>query len=84
MKAIVVAVAPKPVNVVVSPAEKVLTVAELQRVGVKRISLGVALYTHAFDAVEQAARALIAGVLAAATTGMSFGRVNELLTGAKG
>ncbi|WP_377273663.1 isocitrate lyase/phosphoenolpyruvate mutase family protein [Peterkaempfera sp. SMS 1(5)a] len=77
--AIVAAVAPTPVNVLISPSDKVLTVAELQGVGVKRISLGPALYTHAAGALEQAARALVAGDLASATTGMSFDRINELL-----
>ncbi|MFE4547324.1 isocitrate lyase/phosphoenolpyruvate mutase family protein [Streptomyces sp. NPDC056785] len=77
--AIVTAVAPTPVNVLVSPADKVLTVAELQEAGVKRISLGPLLHTHAMAAVEQAAKALLAGDLASATTGMSFARVNELL-----
>lgn len=77
--AIVTAVAPTPVNVLVSPADKALTVAELQEAGVKRISLGPLLYTHAMAAVEQATQALLAGDLASATTGMSFARVNELL-----
>jgi 2-methylisocitrate lyase-like PEP mutase family enzyme len=45
--AIVTAVAPAPVNVLISPADQVLTVPELQQVGVKRISLAPALYTHA-------------------------------------
>jgi 2-methylisocitrate lyase-like PEP mutase family enzyme len=76
---IVTAVAPTPVNVLVSPADKVLTVAELRKAGVKRISLGPALYTHAMGALEQATKALVAGDLASATTGMSFGRINELL-----
>lgn len=77
--AIVAAVAPKPVNVLVSPADKVLTVAELQQAGVKRISLGPALYTHAMGALEQAIRALLSGDLASATTGISFERIGELL-----
>ncbi|MFJ9729641.1 isocitrate lyase/phosphoenolpyruvate mutase family protein [Streptomyces sp. NPDC101209] len=77
--AIVSAVAPTPVNVLVSPADEVLTVAELQKAGVKRISLGPALYTHAMEALEQATQALVAGDLAAATTGVSFERINELL-----
>ncbi|WP_245687178.1 isocitrate lyase/PEP mutase family protein [Streptacidiphilus griseoplanus] len=77
--AIVTAVAPTPVNVLISPSDNVLTVAELQKVGVKRISLGPALYTHAAGALEQATRALVAGDLASATTGMSFDRINELL-----
>ncbi|MEV5781362.1 isocitrate lyase/phosphoenolpyruvate mutase family protein [Streptomyces sp. NPDC052287] len=81
--AIVTAVAPTPVNVLVSPSDKVLTVAELQQAGVKRISLGPLLYTHAMGALEQATKALRAGDLASATTGMSFARVNELLTHGK-
>jgi 2-methylisocitrate lyase-like PEP mutase family enzyme len=81
--AIVTAVAPTPVNVLVSPSDKVLTVAELQQAGVKRISLGPLLYTHAMAAVEQATKALLAGDLASATTGMSFARVNELLARGK-
>ncbi|MEU1533900.1 isocitrate lyase/PEP mutase family protein [Streptomyces fagopyri] len=83
LAAIVTAVAPTPVNVLVSPADKVLTVAELQNAGVKRISLGPLLYTHAMEAAEQATRALLAGDLASATSGMSFTRVNELLARGK-
>ncbi|WP_328759933.1 isocitrate lyase/PEP mutase family protein [Streptomyces sp. NBC_00271] len=81
--AIVTAVAPTPVNVLVSPSDKVLTVAELQKAGVKRISLGPLLYAHAMGAVEEAAKALLAGDLASATTGMNFARVNELLARGK-
>ncbi|MGW3691123.1 isocitrate lyase/PEP mutase family protein [Streptomyces sp. NPDC005125] len=81
--AIVTAVAPTPVNVLVSPSDKVLTVSELQQAGVKRISLGPLLYTHAMGALEQATKALLAGDLASATTGMSFARVNELLAHGK-
>ncbi|MFC4016593.1 isocitrate lyase/phosphoenolpyruvate mutase family protein [Micromonospora sp. GCM10011542] len=77
--AIVTAVAPTPVNVLISPADQVLTVSELQKAGVKRISLGPALYTHAMGALEQAAAALKAGDIASATTGISFDRVGELL-----
>lgn len=78
--AIIAAVAPKPVNVLISPADKVLSVAELQKVGVKRISLGPALYANAMGALEQAIKALVAGDLAKATTGMSFDRIGDLLT----
>ena len=77
--AIVNAVAPAPVNVLISPADQVLTVAELQQAGVKRISLGPALYTHAMSALEQAATALVAGDIASAATGIGFDRVGELL-----
>lgn len=78
--AIVTAVAPTPVNVLISPADGVLTVAELQEVGVKRISLGPALYTNALTALSQAARALTAGDIASATAGIGFDRVSELLS----
>jgi 2-methylisocitrate lyase-like PEP mutase family enzyme len=81
--AIVTAVAPTPVNVLISPADKVLTVVELQKAGVKRISLGPALYTHAMKALEQATKALVAGDLTAATTGISFERIGELLARGK-
>jgi 2-methylisocitrate lyase-like PEP mutase family enzyme len=76
---IVSAVAPKPVNVLISPADRVLTVAELQHAGVKRVSLGPALYTNVLAALEQAARALKGGDIAAATTGIDLGRVTERL-----
>jgi 2-methylisocitrate lyase-like PEP mutase family enzyme len=83
LTAIVTAVAPTPVNVLISPADKVLSVAELKQAGVKRISLGPALYIHAMGAVEEATRALLAGDLPAATTGISFERVGQLLNGAR-
>lgn len=81
--AIVTAVAPTPVNVLVSPADKVLTVDELRRAGVKRISLGPFLYAGAMAALERATKALVAGDLAAATAGMGFDRIGELIAGAK-
>jgi 2-methylisocitrate lyase-like PEP mutase family enzyme len=80
---IITAVAPTPVNVLISPADKVLSVAELQKAGVKRISVGPALYTHAMGALERAGKDLLAGDLTAATTGISFGRVGELLSRGK-
>jgi 2-methylisocitrate lyase-like PEP mutase family enzyme len=83
VRTIVAAVAPKPVNVVVSPADKTLTVAELQQAGVKRISLGSSLYAHAMAAVEQGTKALAAGDLASATTGLTFSRLSGLLAQAK-
>jgi 2-methylisocitrate lyase-like PEP mutase family enzyme len=79
LSAIVNAVAPTPVNVLISPADKVLTVAELRDAGVRRISLGPALYTHAMAAIEHATKAVLAGDLTSVTTGISFGRVVELL-----
>ncbi|TDU90660.1 2-methylisocitrate lyase-like PEP mutase family enzyme [Kribbella voronezhensis] len=79
VRAIVTAVAPKPVNIVVSPADRKLTVAELQEAGVKRISLGMALYAHTMAALEQATKSLLAGDIASATNGITFARLTELL-----
>src|SRR4051812_37965613 len=79
IRAIVTAVAPTPVNVLISPADAVLTVAELRAVGVKRISLGPALYAHAMGALDEAVGALVRGDIATATTGMDSGRMDALL-----
>jgi 2-methylisocitrate lyase-like PEP mutase family enzyme len=83
VRKIVAAVAPKPVNVVVSPADKTVTVAELQKAGVKRISLGSALYAQTMSVLDRAAMALVAGDLPAATAGAKF-RFRRLLRQAKG
>jgi 2-methylisocitrate lyase-like PEP mutase family enzyme len=77
--AIVKAVAPKPVNVVVGPGDRSVTVAELRQAGVKRISMGVALYTRAMGALKEAAGQLAAGDIASATAGMSFGEASKLI-----
>ncbi|MEV6283923.1 isocitrate lyase/phosphoenolpyruvate mutase family protein [Kribbella sp. NPDC051770] len=83
VEAIVTAVAPTPVNLLVSPADQVLTVAELQRAGVKRISLGPWLYVHAMGALDQATQDLVKGDLASAATGLDFGRIAELIARSK-
>lgn len=79
LRKIVRAVAPTPVNVLISPADTVLSVDELRRIGVKRISLGPALYVHAMGAAEEAVAALARGDIKAATVGMEFGRIDALL-----
>jgi 2-methylisocitrate lyase-like PEP mutase family enzyme len=55
------AVAPKPVNVLIGPG---VTLAELAALGVRRVSLGSALYGVAMEAVARAGAALAAGDLA--------------------
>jgi 2-methylisocitrate lyase-like PEP mutase family enzyme len=82
--AMVKAVAPKPVNVVVSPVDKVLTVDELRRAGVKRISLGKALYTQAMSALGEAVTALAAGDMASATAAGRRFPLDDVLRQAKG
>jgi 2-methylisocitrate lyase-like PEP mutase family enzyme len=70
IRAIVKAVAPKPVNVVVRPRSGVVPVSELEAAGVKRISLGSVGYTHAMGALRAALNAAAAGNLGPVSTGM--------------
>lgn len=79
---IVRAVAPKPVNVLVSPADRVLTVQELQDAGVRRVSLGPDLYANAMTALRRAAHSLRDGDIASATSGIGFGRIYDLVAAA--
>lgn len=58
IRAIVEAVAPKPVNVLVSAPSKVLSVSRLADLGVRRISVGSALARVAWGAFLRAAREL--------------------------
>ncbi len=83
VSAIVRAVAPKPVNLVVGTMAGTLPVADLQRAGVKRISLGVALYTRVMADLRKAAEELAGGDLQSASTGMSFGQVVKLINNAR-
>jgi 2-methylisocitrate lyase-like PEP mutase family enzyme len=66
IRAVVRAVAPKPVNVLIGPG---VTVAELAAAGVRRISLGGALYRRALGGLRAAAAALVSGDLPAAVSG---------------
>jgi 2-methylisocitrate lyase-like PEP mutase family enzyme len=79
VKAIVKAVAPKPVNIVVGTMSGTPTVAELSAAGVKRISVGVSIYTHVAASLQDAPTALANGDIASATSGMPFSEVNSLL-----
>jgi 2-methylisocitrate lyase-like PEP mutase family enzyme len=81
--AIVRAVAPKPVNLVVGTMAGTLPVAELQKAGVKRISLGVALYTRVMADMRTAAHQLANGDLEAASTGLSFGYLVKMINDAR-
>lgn len=75
IRAVVRAVAPKPVNVLIGPRSGVVPFADLFAAGVKRISLGGALYRHAMTATVAGARALTVGdasFLAGAEPGTAF------------
>lgn len=83
VRAIVKAVAPKPVNIVVGTMKETVPFSELQKTGVKRVSLGVALYLRAMGDLRKAVGQLAQGDLAAASAGMSFGDTVKLITAAK-
>jgi 2-methylisocitrate lyase-like PEP mutase family enzyme len=80
VRAIVKAVAPKPVNVVVGTMSGAEPWVELQKAGVKRVSLGVALYTRVMGDLRRAAQQLASGDLASASQGIGFGELSRLIS----
>ena len=79
VKAIVRAVAPKPVNLLISPADGIVPLAELAAAGVKRVSLGSALYMKAMAGLHDVAQSLAEGDLDAPSGGIPFGEVKALM-----
>ena len=76
---IVKAVAPKPVNVLVSAPSGDLTVARLAEIGVRRISVGSALARVAWGAFMKAARGMAeTGSFEGLAGAAPFGELNEL------
>ena len=59
VEAVVKAVAPKPVNVVMGLGKTTFTLDELERTGVKRISLGSTLARVAYGSMMRAAREIL-------------------------
>ena len=82
VRAIVKAVAPKPVNLNISPASGVVSVAELHAAGVRRISFGAAPYRHAMSALKEALEAGRKGNLIPVASGIPFGVITKMLTSA--
>ena len=80
--AIVKAVAPKPVNVIVGTMEGAVSVGDLQKAGVKRISMGVALYTRGMADLRVAAEQLGSGDTAKSSEGLPFREAVELIQSA--
>lgn len=79
--AVVRAVAPKPVNVLMSGGLK-LTVAQLSELGVRRISVGSALARAAYGAFYQAAQEIRDhGSFDFADQAIPFGQINQLFKG---
>jgi 2-methylisocitrate lyase-like PEP mutase family enzyme len=81
ISAVIRAVAPKPVNVLVENPRNTVTLAELQTIGVRRISLGVDPYTHALGATQAAAAKLAKGDLTALASNLNFGHIIDLIKG---
>jgi 2-methylisocitrate lyase-like PEP mutase family enzyme len=82
VRAIVKAVAPKPVNLVVGTMKETLPFTEVQKAGVKRVSMGVALYTRVMGDLRKAAAELAKGDLASASAGIGFGEVIKMISAA--
>jgi 2-methylisocitrate lyase-like PEP mutase family enzyme len=80
--AIVKAVSPKPVNVIVGTMEGPVPVADLLKAGVKRISMGVALYTRVMADLKVAAKQLASGDTATSSRGLPFREVSNLIESA--
>ena len=79
IEAIVKAVAPKPVNVLVSRFNSDLTVARLTDLGVRRISVGSALACAAWGGFMRASRGIAeTGSFAALSAGAPYAEINEL------
>lgn len=78
IRAVVRAVAPKPVNVLLGPWGKFGQMSELAEAGVKRVSLGGAPYASMLGHLEQTAARIAAGDLAAAMEGRTSLKFNEL------
>lgn len=77
--AVVRAVAPKPVNVLIGPDDARVALARLSAVGVRRVSVGGALYRCAMTAVAQTARALHDGNLGAVADAIPGSEIAALL-----
>ena len=79
IRAVVRAVAPKPVNVLIGPSSGPVPYAELAAAGVARVSLGGALYRRALAGLEAAAAELRAGDIGAAARGVPGKDIGALL-----
>src|SRR6202000_1604368 len=83
VRAIGKAVAPKPGNLVVGTMSGGVPWAELQKAGVKRVSMGAALYTRVMGDLRKATKQLADGDLASASEGLGFGEIVKLISEAK-
>jgi 2-methylisocitrate lyase-like PEP mutase family enzyme len=79
IRAVVKAVAPKPVNVVVGPRSGAVPLAELSAAGVRRVSLGGSLYMKMMATLVATAEEVRTGNLAAAAPGIRSADIAALL-----
>jgi 2-methylisocitrate lyase-like PEP mutase family enzyme len=77
--AVVRAVSPKPVNVLIGPDDAVATLGQLAAAGVRRVSVGGALYRVAMTALNEAARALHDGNLGVVRNAIAGSEIAALL-----
>lgn len=78
IRKVVAAVAPKPVNVLIGPWGQFVPMEELAAAGVKRVSLGSALFSGAMGHLGRVAARIAEGDLAASAEGMSPLRFNAI------
>ncbi len=69
VRAVVGAVSPKPVNVLIGPRSGPVPLSELEEAGARRISLGGALYRRAMGGLAEAAKTLASGDFTGALEG---------------
>lgn len=79
IRAAVRAVAPRPLNVLIGPASGAVSLSVLSELGVRRVSLGGALYRQAMTTLAEAAQRLGAGDLAATRGSLSMNEIARLL-----
>jgi 2-methylisocitrate lyase-like PEP mutase family enzyme len=79
IRRVVKAVAPLPVNVLIGPGTGPVPIAELQTAGVRRVSLGSALYRHVMASLQEAAAALAGGNIGPAAQGLQPSKIIGML-----
>jgi 2-methylisocitrate lyase-like PEP mutase family enzyme len=77
--AVVRAVAPKPVNVLIGPSDRAATLPQLAEIGVRRVSVGGSLYRVAMTALVRAARELRDGNPAVVRNAIAASEIAALL-----
>lgn len=77
--AVVRAVAPKPVNVLIGPDDRAVVLSQLAEIGVRRVSVGGALYRVAMTALADTAKQLYNGKLGVVRDAIAGSEIAALL-----